>query len=248
MVINGGAVWTSSSNVSLQMTPAYSGAVQMSFSNNAGLTWSAWESFSASGTWALPAGDGTKTVFVRFKNSAGAISPSFSDTIRQDLTRPAPPLFSSNTTAITSGNVTLTIVYPQDANGNVASQYKIGAGGSYTNYTGPLTITSNNTIYARSQDIAGNWSLEVPFTISNIDKTAPSGSVTIHNGVALTNNAAVSLQISAADAGAGGIQMRLSNNNVTWSGWEALSAVRSWTLPAGDGSKAVYVQYQCKLQ
>jgi hypothetical protein len=244
MLINAGEVWTASSNVTLQMTPAYSGAVQMSFSNNAGLTWSTWENYAASRSWLLPEGDGIKTVFVRFRNSAGAISPTFSDTIRQDLTRPAPPSYSANTTVFTNGNVTLSITYPEDANGNVSRQYKIGAGGTYTNYIGPLTITSNNTIYARSRDIAGNESLEVPFTISNIDKVAPSGSLMIHNGAALTKSTSVSLQINATDAGSGGIQMRFSNNNVAWSGWEALSAAKNWTLAAGDGSKTVYMQFK----
>ncbi|MBI4714850.1 MAG: hypothetical protein HY760_02745 [Nitrospirae bacterium] len=38
--------------------------------------------------------------------------------------------------------------------------------------------------------------------------------------------------------------MRFSNDNATWSAWEAYGASKAWTLTSGDGTKTVYVQYR----
>jgi hypothetical protein len=52
----------------------------MRFSND-NLTWSSWEAYATSKTWTLTPGDGTKTVYVKFADAAGIISPGYSDTI-----------------------------------------------------------------------------------------------------------------------------------------------------------------------
>jgi hypothetical protein len=38
--------------------------------------------------------------------------------------------------------------------------------------------------------------------------------------------------------------MQFSNDNSTWSGWEAYGTSKSWTLLSDDGAKTVYVQYR----
>ncbi|MDF2959460.1 MAG: tandem-95 repeat protein [Paenibacillus sp.] len=243
MTINNGALRTNTAAVNLQLIPAFSGTVQMSFLNSGSTVWSAWETFTAAKAWTLASGDGTRTVSVRFRNSSGTISQIFTDTIEQDLSPPAPPSFTPGTTANTNGNVVLTISYPPDA--AAAKMYKIGSGGTYTNYTGPVTITGNTVVYARGQDLFGNWSTEAPFTISNIDKTAPTGTININNGTTVSNSTAVTLQLTANDSGAGGIQMQFSDNGGSvWSTWEPFSATKGRTLPAGDGSKTVMARFK----
>ncbi len=37
-------------------------------------------------------------------------------------------------------------------------------------------------------------------------------------------------------------EMRLSNDNRTWSDWEPFESIKSWTLAAGGGIRTVYVQ------
>jgi len=44
--------------------------------------------------------------------------------------------------------------------------------------------------------------------------------------------------------GSGVSQMRFSNDGSSWSGWEAYSTGKAWTLTGGDGAKTVYVQYR----
>ncbi len=55
--INGGASHTNDASVNLALSandpPPDSGVVEMRFSNDAGATWSAWESFASSKPWTL---------------------------------------------------------------------------------------------------------------------------------------------------------------------------------------------------
>jgi hypothetical protein len=87
--INADATSTASVNVTLalQATDADTGVDEMRFSND-GSTWSAWEPYGTSKAWSLTSGAGEKTVYVQFRNNAGQLSISYSDTI---LLITAPP-------------------------------------------------------------------------------------------------------------------------------------------------------------
>jgi hypothetical protein len=81
--------------------------------------------------------------------------------------------------------------------------------------------------------------------VSSCDTQAPTGSVQINSGAAYARSTGVTLNLSAADPGSGVAAMRIRNSNTaTWSAARAYSTSAAWTLPAGDGSKTVYVQYQ----
>lgn len=51
-------------------------------------SWSAAEAYTAGKSWALSSGDGSKTVYVKFKDGAGNWSQVYSDTITLDTTMP----------------------------------------------------------------------------------------------------------------------------------------------------------------
>lgn len=68
-------------------------------------------------------------------------------------------------------------------------------------------------------------------------------SIVINDGNTYTNSTTVTLSLSAADATAGVSQMRFSNDNITWTFWEAYSVSKAWTLAIGDGAKIVYAQF-----
>jgi hypothetical protein len=76
-----------------------------------------------------------------------------------------------------------------------------------------------------------------------VDTTAPSGSIAINAGASYVNSTSVILNLSASDPETSVYQMRFSNDGSTWSGWEAYAASKAWTIPGGDGTKTVYVQY-----
>ena len=80
------------------------------------------------------------------------------------------------------------------------------------------------------------------------DTTPPTGSVLINKGAASTSATAVTLQLSAADAGGSGIAaMRFSNGGGSaTSGWERYRDVKAWSLTGGAGTRSVSVQFRDK--
>jgi hypothetical protein len=85
IIINNGNLYTKTPTVSLAIT--FPGAVSMQF-NTTGKTWTAWSKYVTSKSLMLPAGDGLKTISIRFKDSKGVISGIFTDTITLDTKAP----------------------------------------------------------------------------------------------------------------------------------------------------------------
>lgn len=81
-----------------------------------------------------------------------------------------------------------------------------------------------------------------------VEKVPPTGTITINGVASYTNKAAVSLALSASDPlpGSGVASMRFSNDRTTWSTWEPYATSKAWTLPGGDGTKTIYVQFRDK--
>ncbi|WP_049818895.1 RCC1 domain-containing protein [Geotalea uraniireducens] len=88
LLINQGASSTASTSVVLNYVAVdRNGVAEMQFSND-GINWTNPEPYAASKTWELPAGNGTKIVYARFKDSAGNWSLPFSGTIELDAVPP----------------------------------------------------------------------------------------------------------------------------------------------------------------
>jgi parallel beta-helix repeat protein len=124
---------------------------------------------------------------------------------------------------------------------NDESTKTVGADGQ------PLITTegANNKLEYWSVDNAGNE--ELPHKILTeikLDKTVPIGSITINNDASYTTSTSVTLTLTADDATSGVYQMRFSNDGITWTDWEDYTTSKSWTLPLGDGTKTVYVQFR----
>jgi len=77
--INAGATTTASTSITL--TLAATGASHMMISNDSAFTGASWETYATTKAWTLATGDGTKTVYAKFKDTAGNISTAVSDTI-----------------------------------------------------------------------------------------------------------------------------------------------------------------------
>jgi hypothetical protein len=89
--INNGATTTNNSIVNLTLSatdpPPGSNVGQMRFRNENTETWSVWEPYQTSRQWQLSDGNGTKTVFVEYKDNAGNVSQgTISDQIQLDTT------------------------------------------------------------------------------------------------------------------------------------------------------------------
>jgi YD repeat-containing protein len=92
IVINSGDSSTTSPNVTLTLTCTDDVACsQMKFSND-NITYSSPETYGGTKAWTLTAWDGTKSVFVKFMDTAGQWSGTYSDTIILNNNPPNPPI------------------------------------------------------------------------------------------------------------------------------------------------------------
>jgi len=53
---------------------------------------------------------------------------------------------------------------------STTKQYKLGINGNWTDYTSPVVLNINNTIYSKASDAVGNWCNESSYTVANIVK------------------------------------------------------------------------------
>jgi WD40 repeat protein len=114
----------------------------------------------------------------------------------------------------------------------------------------PVTVSQEGKdleVRGEAVDKAGNRSTTTVRV--NIDKTPPTGSLTINDGAATTGSTIVTLKIQANDPLSGVAEMRFSNDGRTWSDWESFGSTRSyWDLARYGGSvnqagpKTVYAQ------
>ena len=117
--INNNATGTNSTSVTLNTTCASDGAgvggVQVAYGTGANP--SNWTACSSSIPLTLPSGDGTKTVYMRFRDSLTNTTTTVTDTILLDQTAPTGGAFTinSNATGTNSTSVTLNTTCASDA-------------------------------------------------------------------------------------------------------------------------------------
>jgi len=147
-----------------------------------------------------------------------------------------------------TANFTVTLTAKDDKSGVKATYYKINDSPTKTVSTDgqPLITTerADNKLEYWSIDNIGNK--EIPhhiLTDIKLDKTAPSGSITINNGDAYTTSTTVTLTLTATDTTSGVYQVRFSNDGV-WDTepWQPYTTPKAWNLTTGDGTKTVYYQ------
>jgi type II secretory pathway pseudopilin PulG len=119
VVIAGGATYTTTTQVTLQLSSAE--ASKMQFSDD-GETWGPLLTYSTSSIYTVPDGDGIKTVYARFENSSGQVGPVTSDTIILDQTPGGPPtnLSATSSTSGSTKNVVLSWTAPFPAPSDLA--------------------------------------------------------------------------------------------------------------------------------
>lgn len=117
--IAGGAGYTATTAVTLTLSASDEVARlgDMSFSND-NLNWSAWQTYATSKAWTLASGDGTKTVYVKYRDLNLNVSGSFSDTIVLDTLDPTGSiLIAAGATYTTTTAVTLTLTQADATSG-----------------------------------------------------------------------------------------------------------------------------------
>ena len=119
------------------------------------------------------------SVYFRGTDAAGNVSEVTGYTVSNiDKTTPdtVPPTVKNimaNTMDPTNQDVVVTADFADDVQ-LASSQYKIGDAAEWTPYVSGATVSENGIVYFRAVDAAGNESEIVGYTVSNIDKVAPT--------------------------------------------------------------------------
>lgn len=262
--IAGGATYTTSNTVALNLSASdVYGVEKLSFRNPGG-TWSSWYNYAATySPWTMLTSNGVQTVEVQFKDYAGNISASVSDTIIYDNV--APTFTSSNFiiegTAVPGYVSTYTnttevrfLLSASDATSGLASMEfsnTAAFAGNWENYSAirsGWSLSSGDglkTVYARVADRAGQKTPATPTVYKSItlDTAKPASAVNTTG----TYNAATWTTYGTAikgptQDGISGIMvikisLKRSSDNWYWNGttWEAALVWNSaGSFTAGD--------------
>jgi len=256
--INGEADATRNTEVTLTLTATDDtpGKIRMCISNT--MTCSTWTAFAETMSWTLTSGNGTKTVYVWFKDVWGNVNPTpYSDTILLDTKDP-----TDGTVTATPGNTQVALEWTGFADtGSEIGRYKV----VFAAGTVPPSCSEGKVIYSGTdtsfihdglangkkygyrvcaRDNAGNVSEGATVsTKPRPELNPPTGSITIKGGAEAAKCRNVTLTLTATDATPGAIKMCISNR-ATCTNWTAFAETKSWTLATGDGTKTVNVWFR----
>lgn len=188
--INGGAASSNSTAVELffNATDRY-GVANVSVSANGNFTNATWLPYAARLPWNLTAGDGTKSVYVRFRDANGLAGSVLNDSILLDTAPPAvtvqAPLPGA---ALPSGKAVAVSGIAEDPSGVLIVQYSLdnltwvncSGTGKWSASLSPAP--GNYTLRVRAYDGAGNSgpAAEVRFSVTGGGTTTPPAGKKVH--------------------------------------------------------------------
>jgi hypothetical protein len=247
--INNGDLYTNSVFLSLELnaTDDTSGVYQMAMSTN-GTDWTEWADFQTSFSPTLLGPDGLYTIYIKVKDYANNTAGYVSDTIYLDRQAPDPMTITINDGA---DYTNLDIVQLKlSATETGSGLWEMAFSDDGVNYDPwiPFALTRSytlpagdglKTVYYKVRDYANNTGFAQDSII--LDVTPPIElSIIINDDEMYTNDEDVELDLSAIDNTSGIYQMAFSTDGTTWTDWELFNTTKSYTLPSGDGPKAIY--------
>jgi len=252
--INGGALATTSSTVTLSLAWTATGASVASVRvRNAGESFGSWISLASSMSWTLTSGEGSRTVEVQYLDADGLTSRIESDSIVVDQTSPTGTFALEGGAAWTCRTTVDVTLEFEDGGAGVAEarfRNKGGAWGEWQDAAGPITwaLTSGagaKTVEGECRDFAGNTSDLASDTIS-VDLNVPTGAVIINGGAKYLLAPSATVAISASDLGGSGLAgMRYRTSDVAgYSGWVPCASAYVLVFGAVEGEKRVDFQFR----
>lgn len=167
---NAASVHTPSVTLTLSAADAATAVSQMMIGNDSGFTGAAWEPFSNTRAWTLSDSDGTKTVYAKFKDTAGNETQAVSASIVLDSSTPAPAGGAIDTGFGTNGKVYLHVGTSSAFLFSVAVQAdgKIVAGGySYVGSCPQFLVVRFNTDGSLDTSFGGTGMVSTSFSNSS---------------------------------------------------------------------------------
>ena len=222
-----------------------SGADSMRMAEYTDTAASVWKPCSTTARIALSAGEGTKIIWIQFKDLSGNRSPWVCDTTIFDVTAPSGSISISDNGGYTN-DFDLPVALFSDGDYLRLAEATDTAQAPWLQYTQYNSIALSGPegvkrVYAQFRDFAGNVS---PWVCDStiLDTTAPAGMISIDDRNGYTNNSSLSLIIS--ETGADSMRIALSADTATarWlfcTGTDSLSIVRS-----GEGQKVIWIQFK----
>ena len=173
----GAASYTDSTSVNLSLYASDSNGVsEMILSNDGVFDIEIWETYATNKAWTLETGDGTKTVYVRYKDIVGNVSSTYSDDIALDGSTP-PSTLASPVGGLYNIAQSVTLTCDDGAGSGCDKTYYTTDGTTPTTsssvYAVPINISTTIMLKFFSTDLAGN-SETVKTEVYTIDVTAPT--------------------------------------------------------------------------
>lgn len=166
--INDGATYAASTAVMLNLvgTDAGAGVGQVMMSNDASFSGATWVTYATSLDWTLAAGDGTKTVYVKFRDRAGNESTvTYSDTIILDTTAPTGSILIQGVAEVVTSTQVVLALNASDTRGvtHMRLRNNTAAWGAWEPFATSRMWTlaareGERTVGVQFQDPAGNVS------------------------------------------------------------------------------------------
>jgi Bacterial Ig-like domain len=245
-------------------------AAQMMISNSSNFLagGEVWENVSLTKVWNINPGDGSKTVYIKFKDSLGNSMESadaYSDTITLDTSEPTGSIvINGGDTETGSKTVSLTVT-ATDTGSNLsqmafnfeddstdANWVSYSTSGTYTIPEEEWINGDTMSVYAFLKDNAGNESSATITDVIDLNTTPPDGTFNIDSDSVYTNdtNREVDINMNLASPG-NDVHYRIANTSAALgsASWEVYGLNNSkthsnWTLATGEGTKTVYVQFR----
>ncbi len=226
-----------------------SGANRMKFSNTSVSDWSTVAAipYSESYSWALSSGDGSKTVYSQFLDSADNAS-YFTYTITLDETNPATSDFTINSGASIASNTSASLTYTYTETNSLWAEYRNDggswsareslSGGSITKNWVLKSEVGDRTVYLRLKDIAGN---EAVFTDHiSLDNAAPdSPSVTVN---LISYSYRPTWTWTGGGGGSGIYRYKLDDSDLASGATETAETTYTPSSDLSEGNHILYIQ------
>lgn len=261
VTVAGGAAATGSTSVSVATpaTDAGSAVSRVEISNDASMSGSTLLPYTTPLSWTLPGGDGTKTVYVRWRDTVGNWSAIASDSISLDtVALPGTVSIAGGAAEVSGTAVQVSVSEPEPGNITAVRLSNTGTttaglldGGTTFALAGsiPWNLASGadgaRTVYAQWQDGLGHWS-EVrsdDILLKTAGVVTPPGVISINGGADATRSTGVSVSLSkpADDV----THVRIGTDpSLAGAVWLPYSPTLAFTLSPGDGIKTIYAQWQ----